>query len=122
MIRQPVVAGQFYPGVETELRKIVGSFINGQTTKKDVIGLVLPHAGYVYSGAVAGATISEANFRDTFVILGPNHTGMGRPFSIMSSGRWQTPLGEVWIDAELAEKILAGSEYLEEDTAAHRFY
>jgi len=121
MIRQPAVAGQFYPDSPDELRATIAGLVSREAVKEEVIGLVSPHAGYVYSGAVAGAVISRIMFKDTFVIMGPNHTGMGRPFSIMTQGKWQTPLGEVAIDSELARQILAESHYLEEDSAAHEY-
>jgi len=95
--------------------------VDENTTKEDAIGLVLPHAGYIYSGAVAGAALSRIKFKDTFIILGPNHTGQGRPLSIMSTGSWQTPLGEVRIDSDLAKKILALYPGLKEDTLAHQY-
>jgi AmmeMemoRadiSam system protein B/AmmeMemoRadiSam system protein A len=81
----------------------------------------LPHAGYIYSGPVAGATISKIRLRDTFIILGPNHTGLGKAFSIMTQGFWRTPLGDVEIDSELARNIATLSSYLEKDSDAHRY-
>ncbi len=101
MIRNPVVAGQFYPGTASELKKLIKSMVDEKAEKQAVIGLVSPHAGYMYSGPVAGAAISRVEFKDTFVIMGPNHTGQGKAFSIMTEGKWKTPLGEVGIDAEL---------------------
>jgi AmmeMemoRadiSam system protein B/AmmeMemoRadiSam system protein A len=121
MIRQAVVAGQFYPDAPDELRQMISSMVDDRASREDVIGLVSPHAGYIYSGAVAGATISRVKFRGTFVILGPNHTGHGKAFSIMTGGTWQTPLGDVGIDSVLASRILESSRYLEEDEEAHRF-
>ncbi len=120
MIRQAAVAGQFYPGTAQELRAAIEGLVDREVAKEEVIGLVSPHAGYVYSGPVAGATISRVKFRDTFIVIGPNHTGMGKPFSIMTEGAWQTPLGEVAIDSELARQIRDDSSHLEEDTAAHQ--
>jgi MEMO1 family protein len=118
MIRQPAVAGQFYPGTAAQLKKMIGSFMDKDIEKSEVIGLLAPHAGYVYSGAVAGKVLSSIKFSDTFIILGPNHTGQGKPYSIMTSGSWKTPLGEVKIDTEMAEKILSVSGYLQEDSLA----
>jgi AmmeMemoRadiSam system protein B len=119
MIRRPVVAGQFYPGTAPKLRAMIELMVKEDVTKEEVIGLVSPHAGYIYSGPVAGAVISRIKFKDTFIIMGPNHTGAGKPLSIMTEGVWQTPLGEVEIDSELAKKILASSKHLEEDDRAH---
>jgi AmmeMemoRadiSam system protein B/AmmeMemoRadiSam system protein A len=121
MIRKPVVAGQFYPGTSSQLKAMIEAFVDEKAAKEEVIGLVSPHAGYVYSGPVAGAVISKVKFKDTFVIMGPSHTGMGRPFSIMTQGTWETPLGKVEIDSELGKQILATSSHLEEDNVAHQY-
>ena len=121
MTRQPVVAGQFYPAQATKLREMIRGMVDKTAAKEDVIGLVSPHAGYPYSGPVAGAAISRVRFKDIFIILGPNHTGVGKPFSIMTEGTWETPLGPVEIDAELAGRILAGSRHLQADAKAHQF-
>ena len=121
MNRQPVVAGQFYPASASQLREMIEGMVDEAAEKEDVIGLVSPHAGYVYSGPVAGAVISRVRFKDTFIILGPNHTGRGKPLSIMTEGKWQTPLGDVEIDSELARHLLGISQHLQEDDAAHQF-
>ena len=120
MIRQPVVAGQFYPASASQLRAVIEMMVNEKAGKQEVIGLVSPHAGYPYSGPVAGAVFSRIEFKDTFIIMGPNHTGRGKPLSIMTQGTWETPLGNVKIDSELARQILDGSSYLQEDEAAHQ--
>ncbi|MFC1911537.1 AmmeMemoRadiSam system protein B [Chloroflexota bacterium] len=111
----------FYPGTASELKAMIEMLIDRKAKKQDVIGLVSPHAGYVYSGAVAAAVISRIKFKDTFIIIGPNHTGIGKPLSIMTQGIWKTPLGEVEIDSELAGQILADSRHLQEDAAAHQY-
>ena len=119
MMRNPVVAGQFYPASASELKRMLKGMVEEKAKKQEALGVISPHAGYIYSGAVAGATISQIKFKDTFIIMGPNHTGRGRPFSIMTEGSWQTPLGEVEIDSALGKQILANSRYLEEDFLAH---
>ncbi len=119
MDREPVVAGQFYPGEESALKEQIKSFIDEGAKKEDVLGAILPHAGYVYSGKVAGAVYSRMVIPERFVIIGPNHTGRGRPFAVMVEGRWKTPLGEVEIDSDLAKEILAEGENLEGDEEAH---
>jgi AmmeMemoRadiSam system protein B len=121
VIRHPVVAGQFYPASASELKRMIKGMVDEKVAKEEVIGLISPHAGYIYSGVVAGATISRTRFKDTFIIMGPNHTGNGKPFSIMTEGSWETPLGEVEIDSELGKQILANSRYLQEDKAAHLY-
>ena len=119
MIRNPVVAGQFYPESPSELKAVIKGFVDEKVEKEEVIGLISPHAGYVYSGPVAGAVISRIKLKDTIIIMCPNHTGSGKPLSIMTEGTWKTPLGEVEIDSELGKQILAASNYLQEDKAAH---
>ena len=121
MIRHPVVAGQFYPASASQLRLMIESLVDEKADKQEVVGLVSPHAGYIYSGPVAGAVISKVKFKDTFIIMGPNHTGSGKPLSIMTEGFWKTPLGEVEIDSELSKQILATSSHLQEDYLAHQY-
>ena len=121
MIRQPVVSGQFYPESPSQLKAMIGGMVDEKAVKKEVIGLIAPHAGYIYSGPVAGAAISRVKFKDTFIVMGPNHTGRGKALSIMTEGTWKTPLGEVEIDSELGKQILATSSHLEEDHVAHQY-
>jgi len=121
MIREPAVAGQFYPERPYELTSLIKSMVDNRAAKEDVVGLICPHAGFIYSGPVTGATVSRIKFKDTFIIIGPNHTGAGKPLSIMTEGVWRTPLGELEIDSELAKRILAKSKYLEEDFMAHHY-
>lgn len=117
--RMPKVAGQFYPAAAKELREQIKRFSDTQLKKKDVIACVLPHAGYVYSGYVATQTVSQIIIKNSVVLLGPNHTGLGAPFSIMTKGAWLTPFGEVKIDNILAQAILKQSRELKEDSLAH---
>ena len=121
MVRKPAVAGRFYPGTASALRADIERMVDPGIPREKAIGLISPHAGYPFSGPVAGATFSKIEFAATFVILGPNHTGTGAPFSIMTDGAWETPLGEVEIDSELGKRILLESEYLEEDPGAHGY-
>jgi hypothetical protein len=121
MIREAAVAGQFYPGRAEELKETIKYMTSREKVQIDALGVVSPHAGYIYSGAVAGAVFSRIKFTGTFILIGPNHRGAGKPFSITTAGRWQTPLGEVVINAGLAGAILSASGRLEEDTLAHRY-
>jgi len=121
MIRDPVVSGTFYPAISSRLKAMIEGMVDEKAVREDVIGLISPHAGFIYSGPVAGAVISKIKFKDTFIILGPNHTGIGKPCSIMTEGVWKTPLGEVEIDLELGKQILATSSYLQEDSVAHQY-
>ena len=121
MVRKPVVAGQFYPQTKTSLNKMLSKLIEVGSEKQDAIGVIMPHAGYIYSGYVAGATISKVDIKKTAIILGTNHTSTGSPFSIVTKESWMTPLGEVKIDVEIAESILKGSTILEEDNSSHLY-
>ena len=120
MVRHPIASGKFYPGTAEQLRAFIESFAERHEETVSALGVVTPHAGYIYSGGVAAAVFGRIEPADTYVVIGPNHTGMGKPFSIMTVGSWQTPLGEVPIDSSLAQNILANSKYLQEDRTAHQ--
>ena len=119
MLRHPAVAGQFYKGSAESLRKQVGEFIVPGAVKTKALGIVSPHAGLIYSGSVAGAVYSRIEIPDTVVLIGPNHTGLGAPVSLMARGEWETPLGMVEIDEALAASILSKSPRIREDSLAH---
>lgn len=120
LIRHAAVAGQFYPGRAETLLREIHEYTGTSAEKLSAIGCVVPHAGYMYSGHVAGAVYGSLDLPRRYVILCPNHTGMGAPLAIMSQGAWQTPLGEVPIDSELAEELKNKFSLLSEDQAAHR--
>ena len=82
---------------------------------------MLPHAGYIYSGAVAYSVLSHIEIPDTLIILGPNHTGMGAPLSIMDEGQWRSPLGLIGINSALAKALLKQVPLLQADFLAHQF-
>src|SRR5436190_3188578 len=106
MVREPAVAGKFYPANPNALRVDVASYLSGSRERISAIGCITPHAGYIYSGAVAGAVFSAMEIPERCIILCPNHTGRGHPLSIMAEGKWRTPLGDVSIDSELAAGLL----------------
>ncbi|KPK97278.1 MAG: hypothetical protein AMJ95_09925 [Omnitrophica WOR_2 bacterium SM23_72] len=120
-IRKASVAGQFYPATAAALRKQIESLCDVNADKTECIACMLPHAGYIYSGRVACETVSRIHIKNSVLLLGPNHTGFGPAFSIMTQGTWQTPLGEVEIDADLAGRIVKDSKYLESDSLAHAY-
>uniref|UniRef100_A0A7C3RM90 MEMO1 family protein ENW00_04645 n=1 Tax=Dictyoglomus thermophilum TaxID=14 RepID=A0A7C3RM90_DICTH len=119
--RIPYVAGYFYPADERELISLISKFIIKTDEKISAIGCVVPHAGYIYSGKVAGKVYSSIKIPNNVIILGPNHNGLGAPASIYKEGKWLTPLGKVDINNDLSEKILKHSKYLIEDLYAHRY-
>ncbi|UGV40897.1 MEMO1 family protein [Methanococcoides orientis] len=118
-MRQPTVAGQFYPLSPKTLKKEVSKCFNGiEETPRDVIGAVVPHAGYIYSGSVAANVYASLPKADTYIFFGPNHTGYGSPVA-MSQDTWKTPLGEIETDKDIG-KLLAGS-IIDMDEIAHRY-
>jgi hypothetical protein len=120
MDRDPVVAGRFYPGDPIRLAREVDRLLAAAGEPAKVLGLVAPHAGYVYSGAVAGAVYARVVVPERVIVLGPNHTGLGGKVALWAEGRWETPLGAVPVDAGLAEALLA-SPLVARDREAHRF-
>ncbi len=120
MIRPPAVAGTFYPGDSLELQRMIADLVPETKEKRKVRALVAPHAGYVYSGAVAGKTFARAQPAPTYIACGPNHAGMGADFSLMHEGIWQTPLGDVAIDDRLAADIYSQDPVIEPDSLAHQ--
>ncbi len=119
MNRQAAVAGYFYQGSYSALMDQVERFLVPRAKKIKALGIVSPHAGLVYSGSVAGAVYSSIELPGTFILIGPNHTGLGEPVSLMAKGEWETPLGTVQIDEGLAAAILSRSRLVREDTLAH---
>jgi AmmeMemoRadiSam system protein B len=118
-LRHPAVAGQFYPDRPEKLLHEIQQYTGASAEKIRCIGCVVPHAGYVYSGQVAGAVYSRLELPRRFIILCPNHTGMGAPLSIMTEGAWLTPLGEARIDTPLATELKRILLLLSEDQEAH---
>ncbi|MFH1238505.1 MAG: AmmeMemoRadiSam system protein B [bacterium] len=119
MLRKPAVAGQFYEGEAKRLKRQLEQYIEPQAKKEEALGIMVPHAGYMYSGKVAGTVYSRITIPQTFIIIGPNHHGMGVPTAVMAEGSWETPLGTIAIDTETARKILTNSSVLKEDASAH---
>lgn len=119
MARKAAVAGRFYAGERESLREQVQSFIPEELPKKKAWAVVSPHAGYPYSGRVAGETLGRIEIPHTFVLLGPNHRGLGESAAVMTSGLWQIPTGSVEINSSLAQVVMAGSSLLQEDEQAH---
>lgn len=121
IIRMPAVAGQFYPATISALERCIKGLTDVKGKKQNIIGAVSPHAGYVYSGSVAGAVFSRLDIKETNIVLGPNHTGSGQTFSIMGTGVWRMPFGDVQIDEKLAQDLCRGCGLLKEDMAAQAY-
>ena len=120
-VREPAVAGRFYPANQRQLRADLESYLSPRSEHVSAIGCLVPHAGYMYSGQVAGAVFSRLAIPERCVVMCPNHTGRGHPLAIMKEGAWRTPLGDVAIDTDLAERLMENFPALTEDSAAHRY-
>lgn len=133
MVRRPAVAGTFYEGTREGLREAVeacflgrlgpGSLpLVGQGNLRSIVGLVSPHAGYIYSGAAAAhayRALACDGIPDVAIILGPNHHGLGAPVGVSSDDEWLTPLGSISVDTELANAIVAGCRFAQPDELSH---
>lgn len=122
-VRSPAVAGRFYPRNREALLREVDRYLEYDSAEEKklarAIACVVPHAGYTYSGPVAGAVYRLLPTRSRYVILGPNHWGRGAPLAVMSAGYWLTPLGPVPLDTELARNMQENCPLLTEDCKAH---
>jgi MEMO1 family protein len=120
MIRPPAVAGRFYPLESKELARQIAEFAPAAGVGKIAArGCVVPHAGYMYSGHVAGAVYSLLQIPARCILLGPRHYPRGEAMAILSQGSWRTPLGDAAIDAELAAELMRACPRLREDSVAH---
>lgn len=130
-IRRPAVAGIFYPRDPFELNQAIERSFKDQRfgpnklppsgSKRRIYGIVSPHAGYLYSSAVAANGFYEVSSMefDDVVMIGPNHYGIGTGAAIMNTGLWETPLGQVEINQELSSVISKNSEIIDLDDFAH---
>ncbi|MGB9740778.1 MAG: AmmeMemoRadiSam system protein B [Candidatus Bathyarchaeia archaeon] len=134
-VRRPTQAGAFYEGNAESLKKqirecFLSEFGPGKVpeVKKNgsrrIVGLVCPHAGYMFSGPVAAHAYYELALDgkpDVAVIFGPNHTGYGSPLAAMNEGVWRTPLGDVEVDSEIADQIVREAHIVDVDDSAHKY-
>lgn len=123
IVRQPVVAGAFYSMdktvLKTQIKKCFEHPLGPRKIEKGKFSVaIVPHAGYEYSGPVAAHVYAQME-KANYLILGTNHTGMGAMFSLMKEGLWKTPLGEVVIEKNVAEKLIKGNPLIEHDVIAH---
>ena len=118
-IREPAVAGAFYPGSAAELERQVQQLIPVQPERHDLLACVAPHAGYVYSGGVAGELYGHLDVPGRVIVLGPNHTGAGAPVAVAPHETWHTPFGDQRVDGELASLLVDASPAAVFDANAH---
>ncbi|HHL40494.1 MAG TPA: AmmeMemoRadiSam system protein B [Deltaproteobacteria bacterium] len=119
MIRKPCVAYRFYPGDRDSLLSALEGYMPEAGPGEKALAVIAPHAGYMYSAAVAGAVYGRTAVPERVVVIGPNHTGLGERAAVMASGTWQTPLGPVEIDRELAMALLDACGLFSDDASAH---
>ena len=129
-IRTPAVAGMFYPGEKNKLKQsIKESFLHKfgpgylppSKIKKKIFGIICPHAGYMYSGPIACQSFYaiSSDMPETFIILGPNHWGIGSNVASMKDSKWETPLGNVEVDSNTVDEIIALADIIEIDSFSH---
>lgn len=118
-MRSPVVAGQFYPGTPDQLQSTLEAYFSQLEGKPEpMIGGIVPHAGYIYSGGVAATVFARTPQAETYIILGPNHRGMG--YAVAASREdWRTPLGDIKVDTALVDAL--PGDVIAVDETAHRY-
>jgi MEMO1 family protein len=121
MLRFPAVAGRFYPSNPAELTTLIRKYTSPERRgiPSGITACLLPHAGYVYSGRVAGAALARIALPEKIILLGVRHYPQGEPMAILSEGAWRTPLGDARIDESLAEELKKACPLLREDSVAH---
>ena len=117
MYRKAVFAGSFYPSDREELMTLLDSF--PKSDESGALGVISPHAGYIYSGKYASVSISSLEEKEIYVILSPNHTGLGAFFSVYPSGYWETPLGKIKVAEDFVDEFVNAFSYAEKDELAH---
>ena len=120
-VRTPHVAGTFYPADPSDLETFGRTHLRTDALEAPARAVILPHAGYIYSGKTACRVLARVHVPDSVVLIGPNHQGLGADFAVMTEGEWATPIGSVPVDESLAAELLKTSGFFEEDPEAHRF-
>ena len=118
-VREPSVAGAFYPLAAADLERQLDTLVETQPERHQLLACISPHAGYVYSGGVAGRLFGHLELPRRVVVLGPNHTGAGFPVAVAPHRQWSTPLGPVKVDRDLAERLVRHHPTAEFDDRAH---
>jgi len=121
MDRHPAVAGQFYPGRPEVLKKALQELLPANVVPEKALAVMVPHAGYVYSGGIAAETFARVRVPSRVIVIGPNHHGTGLPAAVFPAGNWLTPLGPVAVAADLASLLLHECPGLQADESAHRY-
>jgi AmmeMemoRadiSam system protein B len=120
MFRKPAMAGHFYPADKQVLERELQGLVRSAAGRRKVLGLLAPHAGYVYSGACAGLGYGRAALTETVIILGVNHRGVGAELAVDGNDYWEMPMGNVEVNSELRARLLAASGLFRLDSEAGR--
>jgi hypothetical protein len=118
-LREPAVAGAFYPGTASALERELRQLVTVSEERHQLLACIAPHAGYVYSGGVAGELFGHLELPRRVIVLGPNHTGVGARVAVAPHQRWRTPLGEPTVDVELARLFVESFPDASFDENAH---
>jgi AmmeMemoRadiSam system protein B len=119
MIRDSILAGSWYPKSADEITAVMMEYLRTDRDPVKAFGVVSPHAGWRYSGKVAGQVFASVNVPDTVIVIAPNHRGVGSEKSIWNKGRWQIPNGSIPVNTELADLVVKHAD-LVPDTFAHQ--
>jgi len=119
-VREPAVAGAFYPIDSSELQRQLDQLVPAEPQRHRLLACVAPHAGYVFSGSVAGRLFGHIDLPRRVVVMGPNHTGAGPAIAVAPHAWWDTPAGRQEVDTELADRLLGVDPDISSDAAAHR--
>ncbi|MBI3322299.1 MAG: AmmeMemoRadiSam system protein B [Candidatus Omnitrophica bacterium] len=117
--RRPAVSGILYPSERPSLEAQVDRLTGSGAKPETAIAALLPHGSYASCGAVIGEVYARVSWPETVVLIGPNHSGVGQPYGVDAQGKWQTPLGEMAVDEELARALLRRVKELKKDTRSH---
>ncbi len=119
MVRPARFSGSFYPADPTELERVVRECLDPASEKVNALAVIVPHAGYIYSGKVAGAVFSRLQLPPRILLLSPNHTGLGARVAVFASEAWETPLGKVMVDQAFCRQLADRLAFAELDDSAH---
>jgi len=119
MIRKAQFAGNWYPGNPGALRADLSTYLGQGADGKKSVAVVAPHAGYMYSGPVAGAVYARVEVPEIVVVLAVNHRGVGAPAAVMAAGSWETPLGRVPVEEDFVLRLMRNTALLQDDARAH---